>query len=54
MRKGTELTALREGGLMSALYNLGWQVHDYGDVNRNNGVNLNDSFKFLGSGINDR
>lgn len=33
-RTGTELAprALREGGLLSALYNLEWQVFDYGDV----------------------
>lgn len=33
-RTGTELAprALREGGLLSALYNLDWQVHDHGDV----------------------
>ncbi|KAM3126806.1 hypothetical protein pb186bvf_021080 [Paramecium bursaria] len=33
-RTGTELAPkkLREGGLLSAVYNLGWQVHDRGDI----------------------
>ncbi|CAD8113571.1 unnamed protein product [Paramecium sonneborni] len=37
-KTGTELAprALREGGLISALYNLGWEINDMGDIQGKN------------------